>query len=122
MGKYYIVDLGLRNMLLGYRDMNRGHILENIVYLELLRRDYRVSIGKVGEKEVDFIAEKPDDKIYIQVTETMLGEETRQRELAPLRDIPDHYAKMILSMDKSFIGSYEGIKAKNIVDFLLENP
>lgn len=81
--KNYIIDLGFRNMLLGYRDADRGHILENVVYLELLRRDYRISVGKVGEYEVDFVAEKPDKKVYIQVTETMQGEEVRERELRP---------------------------------------
>lgn len=120
LGKYYIVDTGLRHMLLGYRDVDRGHILENVVYFELLRRNYRVCIGKVGEKEVDFIAEKPEHKMYIQVTESMLGEETRARELAPLRDISDHYEKVVLSMDHSYINSYDGIRTKNIVDFLLE--
>lgn len=120
LGKNYIIDLGFRNMLLGYRDADRGHILENVVFLELLRRDYRVSIGKIGETGVDFIAEKPDEKIYIQVTETMLGETSRERELRPLRLINDNYEKIVLSMDKSFIKSYEGIKAVNIIDFLLE--
>lgn len=121
LGKQYIVDMGIRNMLLGYRDADRGHILENIIYFELIRRDYRVFIGKIGEKEIDFIAEKPEEKIYVQVTETMLGEETRKRELAPLFDIQDNYEKVILSMDKDFITSYEGIKVKNIIDFLLED-
>lgn len=120
LGKNYIIDLGFRNMLLGYRDVDRGHILENVVFLELLRRDYRVSIGKIGETEVDFIAEKPDEKLYIQVTETMSGEATRERELRPLQLINDNYEKIVLSMDKSFIKSYEGIKAINIIDFLLE--
>ena len=120
LGKNYIVDLGFRNMLLGYRDVNRGHLLENVVFLELIRRGYRVSIGKIGEAEVDFIAEKPDDKLYIQVTETLAGEATRERELRPLRLIGDNYEKIILSMDKSFINSYEGIKTLNIIDFLLE--
>lgn len=120
LGKNYIIDLGFRNMLLGYRDVDRGHILENVVFLELLRRDYRVSIGKIGETEVDFIAEKPDEKIYIQVTETMSGETTRERELRPLWLINDNYEKIVLSMDKSFIKSYEGIKAVNIIDFLLD--
>lgn len=120
LGKNYIIDLGFRNMLLGYRDADRGHILENIVFLELIRRDYSVNIGKVGEIEVDFIAEKPDDKIYIQVTETMMGEEVRERELRPLRLINDNYEKIVLSMDKSYIKSYDGIKAINIIDFLLE--
>lgn len=119
LGKYYIVDTGIRNMLLGYRDVDRGHILENVVYFELLRRDYRVSIGKVGEKEVDFIAEKPEHKMYVQVTESMLGEETRNRELAPLRDIPDHYEKRVLSMDRSYVNSYDGIRVEHIIDFLL---
>ena len=81
LGKNYIIDMGFRNMLLGYRDADRGHILENIVFLELLRRDYRVYIGKVGETEVDFVAEKPNDKVYLQVTESMQSPETREREL-----------------------------------------
>ena len=71
LGKNYIIDMGFRNMLLGYRDADRGHIIENIVFLELIRRDYRVYIGKVGETEIDFVAEKPDDKLHIQVTESM---------------------------------------------------
>lgn len=121
LGKNYIIDLGFRNMLLGYRDVDRGHILENIVFLELIRRDYRVSIGKIGETEVDFVAEKPDEKLYIQVTETIAGETTKERELRPLNQIPDNYEKIILSMDKSFIKSYEGIKSINIIDFLLGN-
>ena len=119
LGKNYIIDLGFRNMLLGYRDADRGHILENVVFLELLRRDYRVYIGKVGETEVDFVAEKPDDKLYIQVTESMLSPETRERELHPLRMIPDNYEKIVLSMDRSFITSYDGIKSLNLIDWLL---
>ena len=119
LGKNYIIDLGFRNMLLGYRNADRGHILENIIYLELIRRDYKVSIGKIGETEVDFIAEKPDEKLYIQVTETIANKEVRQRELRPLKLIPDNFEKIILSMDKSYIKSYEGIKLLNIIDFLL---
>ena len=117
--KYYIIDLGFRNMLLGFRDADRGHILENVVYLELLRRDYRVHIGKIGDTEVDFVAEKPSEKLYVQVTDTMLAESVRDRELRPLRSIPDNYEKIVLSMDKSYITSYEGIRALNIIDFLL---
>lgn len=120
LGKYYIVDTGIRNMLLGYHDVDRGHILENVVYLELLRRDYRVTIGKIGDREVDFIAEKPDEKLYIQVTESMVAPETRERELSPLRDIPDHHPKLVLSMDRSFANNYDGIRVEYIVDFLLE--
>ena len=119
LGKNYIIDIGFRNMLLGYRDADRGHILENIVFLELLRRDYRVYIGKVGETEVDFVAEKPNDKIYIQVTESMQSSQTRERELRPLRMIPDNYEKIVLSMDRSYINSYDGIKSLNLIDWLL---
>ena len=119
LGKHYIIDLGFRNLLLGYRDADRGHILENIVFLELLRRDYRVYIGKISETEVDFIAERPDDKLYIQVTESMSSAQTRERELRPLQMIPDNYEKIILSMDRSYIQSYEGIKALNLIDWLL---
>ena len=121
LGKNYIIDLGFRNMLLGYRDADRGHILENIVFLELLRRDYRVHIGKIGETEIDFVAEKPNDKVYIQVTESMQSPETRERELRPLRMIPDNYEKIVLSMDRSFINSYDGIKSLNLIDWLLRS-
>lgn len=119
LGKNYIIDIGFRNMLLGYRDADRGHILENIVFLELLRRDYKVYIGKVGDTEVDFVAEKPNDKLYIQVTESMQSPETRERELRPLRMIADNYEKIVLSTDKSFINSYDGIKSLNLIDWLL---
>ena len=119
LGKNYIIDMGFRNMLLGYRDADRGHILENVVFLELLRRDYRVYIGKVGEMEVDFVAEKPSDKLYIQVTESMSVPETRERELRPLRMIPDNYEKIVLSMDRDYITSYDGIKSLNLIDWLL---
>ena len=119
LGKHYIVDIGFRNMLLGFRDADRGHILENVIYLELLRRQYRVSVGKVGEMEVDFVAETPDRKLYIQVTESMNSPEVRERELRALRLISDHHEKIVLSMDRSFIQSYEGIRTLTIIDFLL---
>lgn len=119
LGKNYIIDLGIRNMLLGYRDADRGHILENVVYLELVRRDYRVYIGKVGKTEVDFVAEKPDEKIYIQVTESMQAPETRERELRPLCMISDNYEKIVLSMDRDYINSYDGIKHIYLPDWLL---
>ena len=119
LGKNYIVDMGFRNMLLGYRDADRGHILENIVFLELIRRDYRVYIGKVAETEIDFVAEKPNEKLYIQVTESMLSPETRKRELRPLRMIRDNYEKIVLSMDRSCINSYDGIKSLYLIDWLL---
>lgn len=119
LGKNYIIDMGFRNMLLGYRDADRGHIIENIVFLELIRRDYRVYIGKIGETEVDFVAEKPSDKLYIQVTESMQSPETRERELRPLRMIPDNYEKIVLSMDRNYITSYDGIKSLHLIDWLL---
>ena len=120
LGKYYIVDIGLRNMLFGYRDADRGHILENIVFLELKRRGYNVFIGKFDEKEVDFIAEKASHKIYIQVCETLGDDKTLERELAPLSAIQDNYEKLIITNDKTFVESYEGIKVKNTADWLCE--
>lgn len=119
LGKYYIVDIGLRNYLLGFRDRDRGHILENIVYIELLRRGYDVAIGKIDNKKIDFVATNSTEKIYIQVTESMLGEEVRQRELAPFRSIPDNYEKIVLSLDQTDVNIYEGIKSFNIIDWLL---
>lgn len=119
LGKNYIVDMGFHNMLFVYRDTERGHILENIVFLELLRRDYRVYIGKVGDTEIDFVAEKPNDKLYIQVTESIQPPETRERELRPLRMIPDNYEKIILSMGRDYIRSYDGIKSLYLIDWLL---
>ena len=89
------------------------------MFLELIRRDYRVYIGKVGETEVDFVAEKPNEKLYIQVTESMLSQETRERELRPLHMIADNYEKIILSMDRNYITSYDGIKSLNLLDWLL---
>lgn len=121
LGKYYIVDIGLRNYLLGFRNRDSGHALENVVYFELLRRGYDVAIGKVDQAEVDFIAVKADDKIYIQVTESMLGEEVRRRELAPLQKINDNYEKIVLSREPGMDTSYEGIKSINLVDWLLSD-
>lgn len=119
LGKYYIVDIGLRNYLLGFRDRDSGHALENVVFFELLRRGYDVSIGKVDNLEVDFIAVKPDNKIYIQVTESMTSEDVRQRELKPLQKIPDNYEKIVLSMNTGMETSYEGIKSTNLIDWLI---
>ena len=109
----------MRNYLLGFRNRDSGHALENVVYFELLRRGYDVSIGKVDNLEVDFIAMKPDDKIYIQVTESMISDDVRQRELAPLQKISDNYEKIILSMNTGMDASYEGIKSISIYDWLI---
>jgi len=118
--KYYIVDMGIRNQLTGPRDTDYGHILENIVYLELIRRGYEVTIGKIGSLEVDFVATKADGKIYYQVSATILDEKTRERELRPLQSISDNYPKYILTIDQTVFNDYSGIKVQNIIDFLLE--
>ncbi len=120
LAKYYVVDTGIRNMLMGYSDSDFGHVLETIVYLELIRRGYQVFIGKWYELEVDFIAVKQDEKKYYQVCLTLMDEKVKERELAPLKAIPDNYEKTILSMDKTYITDYEGIKFENIIDFLTE--
>ena len=120
LGKYYIVDIGLRNYQLGYRDGDTGHILENIIYFELLRRGYDVAIGKIDSKEVDFIATKTDEKKYIQVTESMTAPETRERELAPLEKIADNYEKIVIAMDPGLMQDQAGIKIMSAIDFLLE--
>ena len=120
LGKYYIVDIGLRNLLLGFRNRDSGHALENIVFFELLRRGYDVAIGKVGDTEIDFIASKPTEKLYIQVTESMLSEAVRTRELAPLTKIKDNYPKMVLSLDQGLDSSYDGIASINIINWLME--
>lgn len=119
LGKYYIVDIGLRNYLLGFRNRDTGHVLENIVYFELIRRGYDVAIGKVDNIEVDFIATNADDKLYVQVTESMMSEEVRIRELAPLQKIRDNYEKMVLSLDTGFDSSYDGIKSVNLMEWLI---
>lgn len=119
LGKYYIVDIGLRNYLLGFRNRDSGHAIENVVYLELLRRGYDVAIGKVGNAEVDFIASTANEKKYIQVTESMMSEDVRRRELAPLQNIHDNYDKIVLSLETGLDISYEGIKSENLMDWLL---
>ena len=120
LGKYYIADIGLRNYLLGYRDRDTGHMLENIVYFELLRRGYDVAIGKIDNTEIDFIASNAEEKLYVQVTESMNSEDVRKRELAPLQKVRDNYKKIILSLDPGLESSFEGIKSKNLINWLLE--
>lgn len=118
--KYYIVDTGIRNVTLGFRNSDFGHIIENIVYFELLRRGYDVTIGKTDALEVDFIATKSNDKKYFQVTYTMLEENVKQRELNSLRQINDNYEKIVLTMDKLYNNTSEdGIKIKYLIDWLL---
>ena len=111
--------MGLRSLILGERMTDIGHILENIVYLELIRRGYQVSVGKIGNLEVDFIAQKGDERIYYQVAATVLDPSTFQREFRPLKKISDHYPKYVLTMDEFPMGE-DGINQVNIIDFLLE--
>ncbi len=118
--KYYMVDMGIRNQLTGLRDTDYGHMLENIVYLELIRRGYEVTIGKIGPVEVDFVGTKSNEKIYYQVSATILDGQTRERELRPLQAIKDNYPKVILTMDQPVFDDYSGVRIQNILDFLLE--
>ena len=121
LGKYYVSDSGLRNIFLGFRNINEGHFLENVVYLELLRRGYKVNIGKTSDYEVDFVAENTHTIKYYQVTQTLSDEQVKNRELRSLESISDNYEKIILSMDKSINNDYNGIKVKNIINWLLDN-
>lgn len=117
--KYYIVDMGIRRHLLPRKNYDLGFSLENIVYLELLRRGYKVNIGKVGLAEVDFVAEKNDRIWYYQVTASLTDENTFRREITPLRNISDNYAKTIITLDRFTLGDYDGIEVVNAVDWLL---
>lgn len=117
--KYYIVDIGLRNLLLVNKRRDIGHILENIVYLELIRRGYNVTIGKVGDLEIDFIADSPKGRTYYQVSASILDPNTFDREIAPLKKVHDNYPKYIISMDELPM-SEDGIEQINIIDFLLK--
>ena len=120
LGKYYVVDIGLRNYLLGFRDRDRGHALENVVFFELLRRGYDVAIGKIDNLEVDFVATSASEKLYIQVTESMMDESVRERELKPLRKIQNNYEKLVITLSKALDDDYGGICVENIVDWLLK--
>lgn len=120
LGKYYIADTGLRNIILGFRNIDEGHLLKNVIYLELLRRGYKVSIGKTLDYEVDFVAENVNEKKYYQVSQTIKDEKVKMRELRSLKSISDNYEKTILTMDKTINNDYNGIKVVNIIDFLLE--
>ena len=117
--KLYIVDLGLRNYILPRQNYDLGFSLENIVYFELLRRGYRVMIGKVGNTEVDFVAERKGTYSYIQVTADMTAKETFERELKPLSNIRDNYEKIVLTADRFTLGNYNGIQVKYLPDWLL---
>ena len=118
--KYYVADIGLRYFILGTKQADMGHILENIVYLELIRRGYEVHIGKVGDAEVDFIAIGAEGEEYYQVSQTVLEEQTLKRELSSLDAIKDHNPKYLLTMDYTPLTSYNGIKQVNVLEWLLK--
>lgn len=118
--KWYIVDLGIRNHILPRKSYDLGFSIENIVYFELLRRGYKVNIGKYANSEVDFVAQKNGVLTYFQVTADMTDEDTFEREMTPLKNIRDNYEKTVLTLDKFSVGNYEGIKVINLIDWLLE--
>jgi hypothetical protein len=118
--KYYLCDMGLRYYLLGTKRADLGHILENVVYLELLRRGYEVYIGKVGNAEIDFIAIGEEGEEYYQVALTVMEESTLERELAPLESIRDHNPKYLLTMDFTPLTSHNGIKQWNVLEWLMK--
>lgn len=119
--KYYLDDFGIRNSILGYRESDIWGILENIVYLELKRRGYNVDIGKLDNQEIDFIAVRENEKIYIQVCYLLSSNSTIKREFDVLKKIKDNYPKYVISMDKFFGNDVEGIKRINLIDFCLED-
>jgi len=120
LGKYYIVDTGLRDMLVSSSSEDLGHLLENIVYLELIRRGYKVNIGKLAEKEVDFVADNVEGITYFQVSASTLDENTLKRELEPLQKISDNYPKFLLTLDEYMPNAnYEGIRKMSVIDWLL---
>lgn len=120
LGKYYLVDMGIRNLLLSGSTSDLGHMIENIVYLELLRRGKKVNIGKLAENEVDFVAVTYDETVYFQVAASVIDDKTLHRELLPLQKIQDHHQKLLLSLDEIGVpANYEGIRHLNLIDWLL---
>lgn len=119
--KYYAADVGLRNFMLGKKAMDVGHILENIVYLELLRRGYSVYVGKIDAFEVDFVAQNQNGNTYIQVAASVRDSSTLERELKPLKMIKDNYVKMILTLDDDPESDHDGITRKNAQEWLMED-
>lgn len=117
--KFYLADTSLRYSVLGYNPDTVAAALENVVYLELCRRGYKVHIGKIGDAEIDFVAERLNDKIYVQVTQRIASEKTEKREYDRLLEIRDNYPKYVLRTDEFASGNYEGIKTMHVADFLL---
>ena len=117
--KFYLADTALRYSVLGYTPDSVAASLENVVYLELCRRGYTVTIGKIPDGEIDFVAQKQNDRIYVQVTQEIQSEKTERREYDRLLDIPDNYPKYVLRTDEFSGGNYKGIKSMHVADFLL---
>ena len=117
--KYYLADTGLKNTVVGYSLENYGHSIENVMYLELLRRGYQVYVGKNDTKEIDFVAISKEETRYFQVTETLADKTTQEREIAPFRSTHDFYEKTIITADKTYVTNVNGIKIVNLIDFLL---
>lgn len=118
--KYYVTDIGLKNFMLGKKSMDVGHILENVIYLELLRRGYSVYVGKIDDMEIDFVAQNSQGNTYIQVAATVRDENTLKRELRSLQAVKDSYPKMLLTLDDDPEADYDGIIRKNALDWLME--
>ncbi len=119
-GKYYASDVGMRNNAMAGGTPDIGRSMENVVFLELLRRGYKVRIGSYRDKEIDFSAVRGEETEYYQVSETMLAPETKEREMRPLRSVKDNFPKTVLTLDRFGLGNYDGIQTVNIIDWLLK--
>jgi uncharacterized protein len=119
LDKYYLGDIGMRHAVIGFRESDISGVIENTVYLELLRRGYSVSVGKFGDREVDFVATRDNERHYFQVAYLLASPDVIEREFGVLRDIPDNYPKSVISLDTAFGGDLNGIKRLHLADFLL---
>ena len=119
LAKYFIADTGLRNMLLGFRNIDTGHILENMIFLELKLRKYEIYTGRNLEAEIDFVAKNQSTMFYIQVAETVKDEATLQREISAFKNIKDSYPRILITMDKTPNEDFNGVRHINALDFLL---
>ena len=118
MEKYFIADLGIRYSILGYRQDDISQLLENIVFLELKRHGYKVYVGKEVDREIDFIAVRQGEKIYLQVTYLLASDQVIEREFTPLMNVRDNYRKIVVSMDRMLIANRDGIEWMNLIEFI----